>query len=167
MDTEINNSFFHVVNVVLIGAILAFYKIKQMMQKPSPALLSSTSTVPDSGQPVILQCPTLIVLVLKSAKIQKGKICAQVGHAISSAFFSQSTEIENWKEHHKIVLFYVEDFEEFQRLSSVAKAQKVQSDYVQDAGHTQCEAGTVTVGWIGPVLDSQIAMYSCGLTKVE
>lgn len=98
----------------------------------------------------------MVFLVRTDCGMQKGKMCAQCGHAVSKALELKNPKIKSWKQSGEKKIALKVDEEEMERCLDKARAVGLPCGYVCDAGHTQVEPGTVTVGFIGPWDDGEI-----------
>lgn len=97
-----------------------------------------------------------VILVRTDLKMDKGKIAAQVGHAVTDSILKSSKEkIEAWrKEGMKKVVLKVKDEKEL--LEYKKKASGLVTSLVIDAGRTQVDPGTKTCLAIGPDEEEKI-----------
>lgn len=99
----------------------------------------------------------------------KGKICAQVGHAVIGAFLQMEEEaryderarvrLQNWESYGtpKIVVKCETEKELFEIKKKLQNLNIGINTYlVEDAGHTQIKAGSKTVLGIGPAFSQEI-----------
>ena len=101
----------------------------------------------------------LVVVVRDDLKLSKGKLCAQVGHAVLESFMKQrDKEIsEKWlKEGGKKVVVKCKDEEELFSLAENAKRIKLPNALIIDAGLTEIPAGTATCLGIGPDKEEKV-----------
>ncbi|HME86993.1 MAG TPA: peptidyl-tRNA hydrolase Pth2 [Candidatus Nanoarchaeia archaeon] len=93
-----------------------------------------------------------VILVREDLKLPKGKMAAQVAHAaVEATLNSSKSKVDEWHSEGmmKIVL-KVANLKELQRYQQLAKAQKLTTAVITDAGHTVVEPGTITCLAIGP-----------------
>ncbi|MBN2101698.1 MAG: aminoacyl-tRNA hydrolase [Candidatus Aenigmarchaeota archaeon] len=99
-----------------------------------------------------------VFVIRTNLKMGKGKIAAQVAHAAIELYKKASREeIDEWeREGSKKVVLKVSGLEEMEQIRNQCHSQKIKTCYIHDAGHTQVEAGSLTVLGIGPVEDEKI-----------
>ena len=116
---------------------------------------SSPSTPIDDGQ------YKLVCIVNHSLKMGKGKIAAQVGHASVEACLKsiqkQPQIFEVWKRQgqRKVVVKAI-DADEIEAILLAAKDAGLATNRIRDAGKTQIPSGSLTVGAIGPAIESEL-----------
>ncbi|CAL5991105.1 Peptidyl-tRNA_hydrolase [Hexamita inflata] len=98
----------------------------------------------------------MVFLVRTDVKMTAGKMCAQCGHAVSEALEEDNPKIKIWKHIGQKKVALKVNFAELKESLKKAEEMKIPCGYIQDAGHTQVDPGTVTVGWIGPWEDDII-----------
>lgn len=108
---------------------------------------SSTST----------QCCVMYILVNASVKLGKGKIAAQVGHAVQKTT-ERCVGTDKWTAYvhgsmPKVVL-KVPTEEEFVTILDLTRA--IRKSYIVDEGRTQCAPGTVTAVGYEPFFDEEV-----------
>jgi peptidyl-tRNA hydrolase, PTH2 family len=97
----------------------------------------------------------LVVVTRKSLKLSPGKLAAQVAHAaVTCALRAEEDHPRIFKrwldEGQKKVVVKVETEKDFYPLREHAQTLDLPVALIQDAGHTEIPAGTVTVLGIGP-----------------
>lgn len=97
----------------------------------------------------------LVVVTRKNLKLSPGKLAAQVAHAaVECALKAQEREPRTFKkwmgEGQKKVVVKVDTEKDFYALKEAAEDFGLPTALIQDAGHTEIPAGTVTVLGIGP-----------------
>lgn len=97
----------------------------------------------------------LVVVTRKNLKLSAGKLAAQVAHAaVTCALRVQADDPRTFKkwmsEGQKKVVVKVESEKDFYPLKEAAEDLGLATSVIQDAGHTEIPAGTVTVLGIGP-----------------
>lgn len=101
----------------------------------------------------------LTVVVRDDLKLSKGKACAQVGHAVLGCFMRQGdTKLtKEWlKEGGKKVILKCKDQKELFAINDAAKKAGLITAVIEDAGHTEVKAGTITCVGIGPDKEEKI-----------
>ena len=116
----------------------------------------SNSSIPiDDGQ------YKLVCIVNHSLKMGKGKIAAQVGHASVEACLKsiqkQPQIFEVWKRQgqRKVVVKAI-DADEIEAILLAANDAGLATTRIRDAGKTQIPSGSLTVGAIGPAIESEL-----------
>lgn len=120
--------------------------------------MSSGEPLPDVGRGPVLEEPgpggdlKLVCLVRKDLQMGVGKIASQVAHAaIAAARDVLEPVLLEWEESGEcIIVLAVEDEAELHRLLQTAEASGLQTQVMADAGRTEVEPNTITVGAIGP-----------------
>ena len=119
-------------------------------------MLESMSSLPSVRQMSTLDDPPSMALITRrDLRLSRGKLVAQCAHAaVKCALRARSKKTrleERWSKSgaRKIVL-EVEDEAALWRLKDCAKEFGVIAMIIQDAGHTEIPAGTVTVLGLGP-----------------
>jgi PTH2 family peptidyl-tRNA hydrolase len=109
----------------------------------------------------------MIMVVNGDLKMGKGKICAQVGHAVLGAYLRMEDAarfddvaraiLDNWEYlgQAKIVV-RVDNEKELLEIERKAQQIKINTYLVEDAGHTQIKEGSKTVLALGPVLGAML-----------
>lgn len=111
----------------------------------------------------------MILVVNGSLKMGKGKVCAQVGHAVLGAYLNIE-ELSRFDEKSRLRLHSWESSGGAKivvRANNLAEMKKAANDIksldstivthiVADAGHTQVEPGSETVMAIGPAFSDEI-----------
>lgn len=101
----------------------------------------------------------MVIVTRTNLKLSKGKLAAQVAHAaVSLALYAKGHHFGNvgkwfskwYDEGQKKVVVKVDTEKEFHKLKAKADDMGVPSVIIQDAGHTEIPAGTVTVLGLGP-----------------
>ena len=93
----------------------------------------------------------MVFLVRADLKMTVGKMCAQCGHCVSAALEEDNPRIQTWKRTgEKKVALKVDSLEQLEQLLKKAVEKGLPCGEIHDAGHTQVDPGTLTVGWIGP-----------------
>ncbi|EJW04631.1 peptidyl-tRNA hydrolase [Edhazardia aedis USNM 41457] len=112
----------------------------------------------DSTYQLVLQ-----IVVRVDLKMGKGKIAAQVGHAVSKVidFLIENPEIwEEWKAAGEPKVILKASDEEINNVLSRAKRCNVKIHKVYDAGRTQVKAGSNTVIALGPAPKDILSMLT-------
>jgi peptidyl-tRNA hydrolase, PTH2 family len=106
----------------------------------------------------------MVLVVRTDLGMTKGKMCAQVAHAAVSAVSkaaagtkAQQESLRQWERSGsaKVVVRGGSE-EELRGLLGAARGAGLVAALVRDAGHTQVEAGTVTVLAVGPGPDADV-----------
>ena len=102
----------------------------------------------------------MAILVRSDIKMSKGKVLAQVGHAVVDATvkaYARSTIFYKWQQDgEKIVILKVPNEKTLDTIMEIAGRKKVHNGIVIDAGLTEISPGTKTVGYVGPDYDTKI-----------
>ncbi len=99
----------------------------------------------------------LAIVVIKSLKMGKGKIAAQVAHAAVECSLINSEKRDKWiDEGQKKVVVSVGSEEALVYLMKKARSIGVRVCPIRDAGKTQIEPNTLTCSGFGPDEDSVI-----------
>lgn len=102
----------------------------------------------------------LIMLVRSDLNMSKGKIVAQTAHAtVDATITSHSKTNHFWKwrsDGETIIALKVQSEEQLLKLIKKAKKTNINNGYIIDKGLTEVDAGTITVGFIGPDLSNNI-----------
>ena len=98
------------------------------------------------------------VIVRNDLKMPKGKLAAQVAHASLEAALSAKPDVlEAWREEGaKKVVLKVESLAELTPFFKLAKANKLPTSLIKDAGRTFFDGPTVTCVGIGPADEQTI-----------
>ena len=105
--------------------------------------------------------PSMALITRSDLKLSKGKLAAQCAHAaVKCALRARSRKarlVERWSKSgaRKIVL-ECENISELLQLKEQAKESGMVAMLIEDAGHTEIPAGTITVLGIGPAPKSSI-----------
>ena len=105
--------------------------------------------------------PSMALITRSDLKLSKGKLAAQCAHAaVKCALRARSRKarlVERWSKSgaRKIVL-ECENVSELLQLKEQAKESGMVAILIEDAGHTEIPAGTITVLGIGPAPKSSI-----------
>lgn len=78
----------------------------------------------------------MVFLVRTDVGMQKGKMCAQCGHAVSAALERDNPKIRTWKETGEMKIALKVDEVEMKACLEKAKQMKIPCGKVRDAGHT-------------------------------
>ena len=99
-----------------------------------------------------------VILLRKDLKLPLGKACAQVAHAsVEAAFNSDKAKVAAWrKQGQKKVVLKVKDEKELLEFINLAKAVKLKTALITDAGKTVIAPGTKTCAGIGPDEEEEI-----------
>lgn len=102
------------------------------------------------------------IIVRTDLKMSKGKIAAQASHAsVESMHKSKKALVDAWRaEGAKKVVLKVDSQKELLSLQRKAKASKLVSSVIRDAGMTELKPGTITALGIGPDKDGKIDKVS-------
>ena len=102
----------------------------------------------------------MAILVRSDVKMSKGKVLAQVGHAVVDATvkaYARTTLFYKWQQDgEKIVILKVPNEKTLDTIMEIAGRKKVHNGIVIDAGLTEISSGTKTVGYVGPDYDTKI-----------
>jgi len=99
-----------------------------------------------------------VILVRKDLGMSRGKIAAQVAHAaVEASTRADKKVVVAWRsEGMKKIVLRVADEKELLDYWHMAKAAKLATALIKDAGHTQVAAGSTTCLGIGPDTDEKI-----------
>jgi PTH2 family peptidyl-tRNA hydrolase len=99
-----------------------------------------------------------VILVRADLKLPKGKLAAQVAHAsVEAAFNSDKKKVSDWRDGGaKKVVLKVKDKKELIEFVNLAKAAKLKTALITDAGRTVIAPGTKTCLGIGPDEEEKI-----------
>ncbi|MBN2518069.1 MAG: aminoacyl-tRNA hydrolase [Candidatus Altiarchaeota archaeon] len=101
----------------------------------------------------------LVVVVRDDLKLSKGKLCAQVSHAVLNCFISQKDVklTKKWlDEGAKKIVLKCKDKGELLALTQKAEKARLTNSLVIDAGLTEVPPGTATCLGIGPEREEKI-----------
>ena len=102
----------------------------------------------------------MAILIRTDIKMSKGKILAQVGHAMVDATikaYTKTTLFYKWQaDGEKIVVLKVPNLKTLDTIINIAERKGVHSGNVIDAGLTEVSPGTITVGYVGPNYEDKI-----------
>ena len=102
----------------------------------------------------------MAILVRSDIKMSKGKVLAQVGHAVVDATvkaYARTTLFYKWQQDgEKIVVLKVPNEKTLDTIMDIANRKDVHNGKVIDAGLTEITPGTTTVGYVGPDYDDKI-----------
>ena len=105
-------------------------------------------------------CFKMAILVRSDVKMSKGKVLAQVGHAMVDATvkaYTKTTLFYKWQaDGEKIVVLKVPNEKTLDTIINIAGRKGVHNGEVVDAGLTEISPGTITVGYVGPDYDDKI-----------
>ena len=107
------------------------------------------------------ESPSMALITRSDLKLSKGKLAAQCAHAaVRCALRARARKarlVERWSKSgaRKIVL-ECENVSELLQLKEQAKESGMVAMLIEDAGHTEIPAGTITVLGIGPAPKSSI-----------
>jgi len=95
----------------------------------------------------------LALIVRNDLKMSKGKIAAQVGHAVVDATIAciKNGKLCKWQQDGEtIIALKVENEKTLDAILGIAVRKKISNGRVFDAGRTEVADGTCTVGFVGP-----------------
>lgn len=102
----------------------------------------------------------MAIMVRNDIKMSKGKVLAQVGHAMVEATVKAYTGtilFHRWQaDGEKIVVLKVPNEKTLDTIINIANRKDIQNGIVVDAGLTEVSPGTKTVGFVGPDYDKKI-----------
>lgn len=100
----------------------------------------------------------LVICVRNDLGMSVGKVAAQVGHAVHAALMdSKWKDLRAWEATgSKKVTLRVDSEEQLNELKKQARDLGLVARSIQDAGHTEVEAGTTTVLAVGPGCDKAV-----------
>lgn len=109
-----------------------------------------------------------VILVRQDLKLPKGKLAAQVAHAaVESEIKSPRNKVEQWlNEGMKKIVLKIKDLDELKHFEKLARAEKLTTAVIVDAGLTAVEPGTVTCIGIGPDEENKIDKITKNLKMV-
>ena len=100
----------------------------------------------------------LAIIVRSDITMSKGKIVAQAGHAVVEATIKCLTNniYNKWQSNGETIIVVKANAETLSAILIQAEKKEINHGQVCDAGLTQVKPGTITVGYVGPDLDSKI-----------
>jgi len=102
----------------------------------------------------------MAILIRTDIKMSKGKVLAQVGHAMVDATikaYTKTTLFYKWQaDGEKIVVLKVPNLKTLDTIINIAERKGVHSGKVIDAGLTEVSPDTITVGYVGPDYETKI-----------
>ena len=102
----------------------------------------------------------MAILIRTDIKMSKGKVLAQVGHAMVDATikaYTKTTLFYKWQaDGEKIVVLKVPNLKTLDTIINIAERKGVHSGKIIDAGLTEVSQGTITVGYVGPDYENKI-----------
>ena len=102
----------------------------------------------------------MAILIRKDIKMSKGKVLAQVGHAVVEATikaYTKTTLFYKWQhDGEKIVVLKVPNLKTLDTIIKIAERKDIHNGMVADAGLTEVSPGTITVGYVGPNYEDKI-----------
>lgn len=102
----------------------------------------------------------MCILIRDDLKMSKGKVLAQVSHAMVDATvkaYTQSQLFFKWRaDGEKIVILKVPNEKTLMYIMNIAERKGVNYGYTVDAGLTEVLPGTKTVGFVGPDFEDKI-----------
>ena len=102
----------------------------------------------------------MAIMVRNDIKMSKGKVLAQVGHAMVEATVKAYTGtilFHRWQaDGEKIVVLKVPNEKTLDTIINIANRKDVHNGIVVDAGLTEVSPGTKTVGFVGPDYEDKI-----------
>lgn len=109
-----------------------------------------------------------VILVRQDLKLPKGKLAVQVAHAaVQGVFNSDKAIVDEWKEQGmKKVALKVKDEKELLDFMRSAKAAKLRTALIEDAGKTVVAPGTKTCLSIGPDEEGRIDKLTGNLKMI-
>jgi PTH2 family peptidyl-tRNA hydrolase len=108
----------------------------------------------------------LVLIVRNDLKMSKGKIAAQVGHAVVDATIAaiENGKLCKWqKDGETIIALKVENEKTLNTILEIATRKKISNGRVFDSGRTEVVHGTCTVGFVGPDRVDKIDKLTCQL----
>jgi len=114
---------------------------------------------------------TMVIVTRKDLQLSKGKLAAQVGHAVMECALKADRVIpkilESYrKEGSRKIVVAVKDVDEMKRLYGAISSVGIVCHLVKDAGHTEIPPGTVTVLGIGPAPRDSVDAFTGDLQLV-
>lgn len=114
---------------------------------------------------VVAKGPCKLVLLVRSdVGMGKGKMCAQCGHAAVAAVTTGgkngSAYLRTWQRDGQPKIAVKVDGDQLEESLAAARAAKLPHGRIRDAGRTQVDPGTVTVGYIGPCPVSDVDLIT-------
>jgi PTH2 family peptidyl-tRNA hydrolase len=102
----------------------------------------------------------MAILIRSDIKMSKGKVLAQVSHAVVKATikaYTATTLFYKWQnDGEKIVILKVSNEKTLDTIINIAERKNIKNGVVIDAGLTEVSPGTKTVGFIGPDCDYKV-----------
>ena len=114
---------------------------------------------------------TMVIVTRKDLQLSKGKLAAQVGHAVMECALKADRVIPKTldryrKEGARKIVVSVKDADEMKRLYGAISSVGIVCHLVKDAGHTEIPPGTITVMGIGPAPRDSIDAFTGDLQLV-
>ena len=114
---------------------------------------------------------TMVIVTRKDLHLSKGKLAAQVGHAVMECTLKADRVIPKTleryrKEGARKIVVAVKDADEMKRLYGAISSVGIVCHLVKDAGHTEIPPGTMTVMGIGPAPRDSIDAFTADLQLV-
>jgi len=99
-----------------------------------------------------------VILIRHDLKLPKGKMAAQCAHAsVRAVLKSDKRKVSKWdSEGAKKIVLKVNDLKELKKYLAKAKAAKLKTAVITDAGLTTIAPGTTTCAAIGPDEEEKI-----------
>jgi len=109
-----------------------------------------------------------VILVRDDLKLPKGKLAAQVGHAVIDAVFASNKKlVKKWKEQGmKKIVLKVKDEKELLDFAGKFEEAGMVTSLIVDAGLTTVKPGTLTCMGVGPAPCEKIDKISGQLKMV-
>jgi PTH2 family peptidyl-tRNA hydrolase len=95
----------------------------------------------------------MALIIRSDIKMSKGKIAAQIGHAMVDATvkaYTNSTVFFKWRTNGETIIALKADKKTLDSIIQTAERKGVNCGTVCDAGRTEVCPGTITVGFVGP-----------------
>ena len=114
---------------------------------------------------------TMVIVTRKDLQLSKGKLAAQVGHAVMECALKADRVIPKIldryrKEGARKIVVAVKDLDEMKRLYGAISSVGIVCHLVRDAGHTEIPPGTITVMGVGPAPRESIDAFTSDLQLV-
>ncbi|HII89648.1 MAG TPA: peptidyl-tRNA hydrolase [Candidatus Thalassarchaeaceae archaeon] len=114
---------------------------------------------------------TMVIVTRKDLQLSKGKLAAQVGHAVMECVLKADRvtpkNLDRYrKEGARKIVVAARDLDEMKRLYGAISSVGIVCHLVRDAGHTEIPPGTITVMGVGPAPRESIDVFTSDLQLV-
>ncbi len=103
----------------------------------------------------------MVIITRKDLKLSLGKLAAQVAHAAVECALLTKKNKSRWfnkwmNEGAKKAVLKTDNLDDFYSLKKLADSLNISNSLISDAGHTEIQAGTITVLGVGPAPNNLI-----------